>query len=684
MTSTGFSAPTRLRGVVDDVAWGAILAEVTETVPDLWWPTSTTTYAQMRRDPQIQAILAAHTLPIRRATWTVNPAGCNPNVAQRVADDLGLPVAGQDTPGAARVRGVSWSEHLRMALQSLTYGHAAFELEAEIRDGQARLTGMYERLQGTINTIHADKQGRLVGISQDSRADWKTPQIPADRLVFYSHEREGAAWQGTSLIRACYAAWLVKREMIRVHATSNRRFGAGVPVVRALPGTVATPQQETKAQQMASSIRVGEQGGASLPPGFVLDLVGLTGTAPDTLAFMKWLDQQMSGSVLARWMDLGDTSNGSRALGEQFIETFMLSLQSIADEHASTVTRDVAARIVGWNEGDTEPVPAVQVADVGATHEVTAEALKMLLDSGALTTDPGLEAHVRRQFKLPERQDMPQPAPSVQGDTVAAANRPNRARGSRRKEPARGQLTLPLAAAAVGDGEQLQQDWDQARTDLLEQWPDESADLTGELAAAVAALVAADMLADLGQVAVSAVTVAALTGFLVAAMTPLAASAAALAAVEVAVLGLPTPEPGDVADRVEALAAAHAGQVAAGYAQAAGRKALTVGAADVEATVREHLDAMSDAQSGLVADVFGAALTAAQNTGRAAVLSQLTGAVFVADESGDAKNRCTPCSEVAGTEYATWAEAEAAYPISGFAGCAGGPRCRGRIRPELP
>lgn len=422
MASAGFSAPTRLRGVVDDVAWGMILAEVTETVPDLWWPTSTRTYAMMRRDPQIQAILAAHTLPIRRATWTVNPTGCDPQVAQRVADDLGLPVAGQDTPGAARVRGVSWPDHLRMALQSLTYGHAAFELQAEIRDGQARLVGMYERLQGTIETIHVDRQARLLGISQDARADWNPPQIAADRLVFYSHEREGAAWQGTSLIRACYAAWLVKREMIRVHATSNRRFGAGVPVVRALPGTPVTPAQEAAAQRMASAIRVGEQGGASLPPGFVLDLVGLTGSQPDTLAFMKWLDQQMSGSVLARWMDLGDTSNGSRALGEQFVDTFMLSLQAIADEHADTITRHAAARIVGWNEGDAEPVPAVQVADVGASHEVTAEALNLLLNSGALSVDPGLEAHVRRQFKLPERRDMPQPAPSVRGGSLTAAN----------------------------------------------------------------------------------------------------------------------------------------------------------------------------------------------------------------------------------------------------------------------
>src|SRR5688572_30119863 len=103
--------------------YGSLIADLTEHIPECVWPTSTETFRQMRKHPQLAAVEKAYTLPIRRATWSINPAGCRPEVVQLVADDLGLPVAGKDEPGAARVRGVSWADHLRLALLSLPYGH---------------------------------------------------------------------------------------------------------------------------------------------------------------------------------------------------------------------------------------------------------------------------------------------------------------------------------------------------------------------------------------------------------------------------------------------------------------------------------------------------------------------------------------------------------------------------------
>ncbi len=145
------AVPTTLRGyTTDEIHYGAILTDALEHVPDLHYPLSVPVYGQMRNEGAITSVLAAYTLLLRQATWSVNPAGCRPEVAQLVADDLGLPVAGKDEPGAARTRGVSWAEHLRCALSYLTFGHAAFELEAEMRDGQARLIGLHERFQATF------------------------------------------------------------------------------------------------------------------------------------------------------------------------------------------------------------------------------------------------------------------------------------------------------------------------------------------------------------------------------------------------------------------------------------------------------------------------------------------------------------------------------------------------------
>lgn len=397
-------APTRDIGKLADsydLGGGMIDAafvDVAEAVADLQWPLAVTTYSRMRRDPKLTAILAAITLPIRRATWCVDPAGVRDEVAQLVADDLGLPILGNDNePGSARRRGVVWSQHLRMALGALTYGHMGFEQRYIIDGGQARLVALSERLPATIRQIAIDRAGEFQGIKQDITGD---TLIPANRLLWYVHDREGAAWQGQSLLRPAFGPWLLKHEMWRVHATSIRRFGMGVPGVEAPAG--ATPQQVTEAQQLASAARVGETGGMGLPAGFNFKLTGLTGSVPDALAFIRYLDQQMSEMALAGFLDLGQTANGSRALGESFVDLFLMAIQAVAEEHADAAT-SLAVQMVDYNYGEDEAAPRLHVADVGTRQEVTAASLQILLDSGALSRDPELEAYVRKEWGLPER-----------------------------------------------------------------------------------------------------------------------------------------------------------------------------------------------------------------------------------------------------------------------------------------
>lgn len=396
-------APTKDIGRLSDVfgiggGIDASFVDVVETSPDLQWPLSITTYSRMRRDPQLAAVLRAFTLPIRRATWSVDPAGVRDEVAQLVADDLGLSVLGQeDDLGAARRRGIRWEEHLRLALLSLVFGHMPFEQRYDIVANRARLTALSERMPHTIRRIVLDPDGNLSGINQYVAGD---TVIPVSRLTWYSHDREGAAWQGQSLLRPAFGPWLLKHEMWRVHATSIRRFGMGVPGVEAPPG--ATPQQIGEAQQLASAARVGETGGMGLPAGFKFNLTGLSGSVPDALGFIRYLDQQMAGMVLAGFLNLGETTHGSRALGEAFIDMFTLAIQAVGDEIADTATA-LAVQMVDYNWGEDEPAPRVCVNGVGTKQEVTAQSLQLLLDSGALSADPELEAYVRKEWGLPER-----------------------------------------------------------------------------------------------------------------------------------------------------------------------------------------------------------------------------------------------------------------------------------------
>lgn len=697
------TAPTSVKGYVDPYALGSndyasIYLDLLEHVPDLIWPNSIPVYAKMRRDPKLAAILQGWTLNLRRAQWQLDPAGCRPEVVQQVADGMGLAIQGKDEPGPARLRGVSWGEHLAAALRMIPFGFSAFELEADTSDAKAaKLSGLWERPQWTISHLHVDgKTGLLTGLTQDGAYNDASPQIPAKNMAFYVREREGANWAGQSLLRPCYASWLIKEEVRRAFAIANVRWSAGVPVNEALPGTNPTPAQMAEAAQMAQQARAGISAGGATPPGFTMKILGITGSLPPTQDFLRWLDQQMSASALLGVLELGETPNGSRALGEAFLDSFHLALESEGELVADVATRQIAARIVNWNFGEDEPVPRVVVSGIGSRREVTAESLQMLLSSGALAADPALEEWVRREYRLPERDpDVPvrtatkgapgQPAEPGQPTTVQAAAKP-RPRTSRRRTP--GQPTLfgdddPAAAAA-----RIQEQWEQAKAALLKRWPKTAKPMVDELADQAEAAVAEDDLGTLGSLAVSAGVIAAVALMLSGSGESVAVDAAAAVVSEAANQGVDIGVPTSAgAERVRQTAAAVAGIIAAGYASGAARTALQLAGADpsvVRAGVTDQLAELGVAVNGLVGDNVGALLASAQYAGRLAVLEQHPADSYVAVETNDGPSRCEPCKKIDQTVYGTLAEALADYPNSGgtYVHCDGRSRCHGHIAPR--
>lgn len=680
------TVPASLRGYVSDFRYGDILDELVADLPvDLYWPNSVATYSSMRRESHINAGLNGYTLQLRRAQWQLDGRGCRPQVVNQVAEDMGLLVAGRDAGGAARVRGVSWHEHLRSALLSLTFGHQGFELGADTSSGSARLVTLAERPPHTIRQIYTDpRTGAFLGVDQTRAAKAKGPQIKADRMAWYCHEREAASWAGVSVLRSIWPAYVVKREMLKVHAQANRRWGMGIPVMEALPGTAPTPAQMSEAMQMASAARAGEQAGAASPPNFAMRILGITGSVPDTLGFLRFLNQEISSGLLMPHMDLGSSANGSRALGESFTDSWLLALGSIGAEICDVATRQIAARIVEWNFGPDEPVPSVVVSGIGAKRDVTAESLKLLLDAGALAADPALEAWVRREYRLPEREQAAPSAPIVPPTPAPEAS----ARPRAKRRQAKGQLPLFNAADdPEPDHAAIQEQWEQAKADLLAQWPEAAQSMVDELAAQAEAAVEEEDLGLLGSLAVSAGVIAAVSLLIGDAGVGLAVEAAAGVVAEAAAQGVTVVAPdAPGANRVRQTADAIAAVVAAGYASGAARAALQIAGADpatVRAAVEAHLSELGTSTNGIVGDNMGALLSAAQNAGRLAVLEVAPDATYAAVEAND-KNRCKACADVSGKTFATLAEAVESYPSAGFKDCAGGLRCRGFIFPTFP
>jgi hypothetical protein len=313
-----------------------------------------------------------------------------------VSDQWGLPIMGDDAgPGPARRKGLRWDQHVRLALLMLPFGFSPFAKWYEVGGSplRARLGGLSERLPQTVSDIRINDDGSLQGIIQYGAED----MIPAANLLWYSHEQEGSAWHGRSLMREAYGPWLLKHEMWRVMGQSSRRFGMGVPTVTAPPGS--PPADVTAAADIAAGYRAGDQSGIGLPDGFKFDLTGLSGSVPDTKAFVEYLDAQIATSVLAEILNLDTASTGNRALGETVIGLLQMSWSATAKEITGPAT-DLSIEMVDINFGEDEPAPQIMCTDV-TRPELTSEAIAALVSAKALTADISLENEVRLRYGLP-------------------------------------------------------------------------------------------------------------------------------------------------------------------------------------------------------------------------------------------------------------------------------------------
>lgn len=397
---------TRQAGVV---GWDNLLDE-DEQNPELRWPQSVRVYDRMRsEDAQVGSVLRAVTMPIMSTQWAIDPNGADDEVVDLVSQDLGLPIRGRRATALPRLRGrFSWMEHLRHALLSLVFGHAFFEQVYRIDDaGRAHLRKLAYRPPQTISAIEVAADGGLVAISQHGWAASKEVRIPVDRLVAYVSEREGGRWQGRSLLRQAYKDWLLKDRALRVQSMTLERNGLGIPTYTGAPiPDGATPaerdawveSQIESGLKLATELRAGQSAGASIPHGAKLAMQGVDGDLPNSDAPIRYYDEQIARAVLAHFLNLG-TETGSWALGSTFADFFTQTLNAVAQSVADTAQQHVIEDLVDLNWGESVPAPRLMFDRIGST--ITADAIKALIDCGAIWPDKTLEEHLRDSFNLP-------------------------------------------------------------------------------------------------------------------------------------------------------------------------------------------------------------------------------------------------------------------------------------------
>ncbi len=383
------------KGVTGTSVFAGLLYE-TEYNKDLQGEAGLKVYDKMRRsDGQVKAGLLACKLPLQVARWDVVPA---------TQDQLDVDVAHAVKDNLFNTMDITWDEFLRHTLLMLDYGHMVFEKVWELKDGKYRWKKLAPRLPLSITEWHVTDEGDLDFIKQQvqKKDRFSFVDIPAEKLLVFTHEKEGADFRGISLLRAAYKHWYYKNNLYAIDGIAAERHGVGFASFT-FPDN-ATEEQKNYVKEVGKSLYTHESAYAALPESIKFALLGVQGQLHDIKGSIEHHDLQIVRSILAQFMNLGAKSVGSFALSNDQSRFFLMALQAVGRNICDIMNRFAIRQYVDYNWDTHGRYPKLDVSGLDDPDLVAfATAISQLMTSQAITRDDATENELRRLYKLPKK-----------------------------------------------------------------------------------------------------------------------------------------------------------------------------------------------------------------------------------------------------------------------------------------
>ena len=353
------------------------------------------TYDKMRKsDGVVKAAILACELPIRAANWYIEPAS-EEDKDKEVADFVSACLFEKMT--------ITWDDFLRQALMMLPFGFMVFEkVFAGVEVDGKDMIGWRKfapRLPATI--LKWKTETGEDGVTQQLTTGGNT-SIPIEKLLIFTHNKEGDNWLGISVLRSAYRPWFFKSHIEKINAIAFERQGLGIPRVK-LPMN-ATIKDITRAKTLVKNIRANEQSYLLQPYGWDIEFMDPKAKGvKDPSETVRRLNREILISVLAQFLDLGSGPTGSRALSADHSSTFHNNLTAIARQVKDAINKYAIKQLVDLNYTVAE-YPTLEFSRIGLPRYVDlAKALQGLTQVGVITPDEKLEENVRQIMDLPEK-----------------------------------------------------------------------------------------------------------------------------------------------------------------------------------------------------------------------------------------------------------------------------------------
>ena len=366
-------------------------------ISELTGSSAISTYDKMRKsDGVVKASLLACELPIRAANWYIQPASEDEGDKQ-VAEFVKQCLFEKMT--------ITWDDFLRQALLMLPFGFSVFEKVFAMIDFEGKqMVGWKKfspRKQETI--LKWATETNEDGITQMPPSGG-TISIPIEKLLVFTHQKEGDNWVGISILRNAYRSWYYKTKIENINAISFERQGLGIPVGH-LPKSF-TKKDRDKLEKLLKNVRANEQSYMILPDGWSVEFIDMkASTIKDPTQTIQRLNREILISVLAHFMDLGSGPYGSRALSADQSTTFHNNLTAVARHIKDTINKYAIKQLVDLNF-TVARYPTLEFSKIGMIeYEKLSRALSSLIQQGAITPDEKMEKYLRQTMDLPENEE---------------------------------------------------------------------------------------------------------------------------------------------------------------------------------------------------------------------------------------------------------------------------------------
>lgn len=370
-------------------------------------------YDEMRRsDSQVAMLSSVVKNPIKSAKWNIEAVD-DSDEEKEIAEFIKF-VLFKDIINPETGKRKTFGEFVEEALSCVEFGFSVFEIVHKSIKGHSvwgdyiGLRDIGFRSQKTIERWALNEDGSINFIHQLADGDLRaSAAIPGSSLIVLSMNKEGANYEGISMLRPCYGNWFRKCAYQKFMAIGIEKTAMGVPAAE-MSGDFLNEDnyndQFEALKEVMQQFAAHESQSLVMPAGIKLSDYKISFDAEKVQKAIDSEDLKMTKRFLANFMELGvGGGSGSFALGSDLSDVFLSGIEYIADMICEKVNAHIIEDVVKAKYGPRAEYPKLICRGINdKAGKELADIIAILVDRGIVRPTDRLEDFINDVYGLPQ------------------------------------------------------------------------------------------------------------------------------------------------------------------------------------------------------------------------------------------------------------------------------------------